>query len=139
MPDNQNEQLIRSWVKQIWNGEDGDSIGDFHPDQFQNEGRESSIGEANKWHQQMRSVYPDLIYTINEIVVAGERVTFRWSATGTHHGVLWGFIQPTGKKISWNGMHLVTVENQKIVEIWAVSNTLAQLQQMGVQLQPPSG
>lgn len=133
---NRNEQLVIDWVEQIWNQQNLDRLGEFHPPTFQNEGGDSTLADTHEWHNRISAVYPDLSYTIEQIFESDGQIAFRWTATGTHKGALWGFIQPTGKTISWNGLHMVKVEDGKIVDVRAVSNTLAQLQQMGVQLQP---
>jgi predicted ester cyclase len=31
-----------------------------------------------------RNAFPDLFYTVDEAIVAGDKVTTRWTATGTH-------------------------------------------------------
>lgn len=85
----------------------------------------------------MRTTFPDLHYAIEEIVVAGDRVVVRWLARATHQGTLWGLIPPTGKSVTWPGIHIVRVEAGQIVEIWAVANQASILQQLGVRLVPP--
>ncbi|MEM7117311.1 MAG: ester cyclase [Chloroflexota bacterium] len=132
-----NSEIVRFWVERVWNQGDWAALADCHPETFQNEGRASTIAEAQAWHERTRATFPDIHYTIDETMVTEARVAFRWTATGTHQGSLWGFVQPTEKVIRWNGMHMVGIENGRISEVWVISDTLAQLQQMGVQLQPP--
>lgn len=131
-----NIKLVQRWVEEVWNANDLDALHQFHPPTFQNEGRSTSIGEVRKWHERMRTVYPDLQYTIEDIFALEEQVALRWMATGTHRASLWGIVPATGKEITWKGIHLLRIESGKIVRIWAVADTMAQLQQMGVQLRP---
>lgn len=131
-----NISLVREWVEQVWNMGDLDSITHYHPPIFQNEGEASNIAQAQAWHQQMRTTYPDLRYTIEDIFAVEDRIALRWTAIGTHRGSLWGMIPPTQKEISWRGIHLLRIKNDQVVEVWALADTSAQLQQMGVQLQP---
>ena len=138
--------LVRQWVEEIWNQGQLQRLGQFHPPTFTNHGQPSTIEETEQWQLQNRATFPDVHYTIDDIFAAGDaatpvvgsttQVAFRWTATATHQGTLWGMIPATGKSITWNGMHMLRVVDQQIVEVWAVGNSVAQLQQMGVTLQP---
>src|SRR5450631_1728008 len=44
----------------------------------------------------LRAAFPDLKYTIDELVAEGDRVAVRWHWTGTHRGAFRAF-PPTGK------------------------------------------
>jgi predicted ester cyclase len=131
-----NIRLVRDWVDQIWNARKYENLSRFHPPSFHNEGRISSIKETENWHKRMSETFPDLHYSIRYIMASNDRVAFRWTASATHEGIYWGFIQPTGKKIEWPGSHFVRIDNLKIVEIWAVADLLSQVRQMGMKLVP---
>ncbi len=100
--------LIRSWVELVWNQNKFDTLPQFHPPQFLNEGHPSTNEQAQAWHERMRAVYPDLTYSTDELSEAEQHVTVRWSATGTHKGQLWGLIPPSDKQIQWRGIHLLS-------------------------------
>lgn len=131
-----NRERVRQWVEQVWNAGNVEALTRFHPQSFENQGERSTIEGAMRWHLNTRRTFPDIHYTIEDIFATGDRVGLRWTATGTHRGALWNMIPPTGKAIRWNGMHLLRLEGGQIVEVWSVQNTIAQLQQMGVRLQP---
>jgi predicted ester cyclase len=131
-------ELVHQWVEEIWNQGQFQRLGQFHPPIFTNHGQPSSLEEVERWHLQNRATFPDVHYIIDNIFSAGNQIAFRWTATATHQGTLWGMIPATGKTITWNGMHMLRVVDQQIVEVWAIANTVAQLQQMGVTLQPPA-
>lgn len=131
-----NMEVVREWVEQVWNRGDVESISQFQPATFLNEGHESTLEEAKQWHLGNRAVFPDIHYTIDEMFACDDRVVLRWRAKATHAGTLWGMIPPTHQSIEWNGIHLLRLANKKIVEVWAIQNTSSQLQQMGVTLQP---
>ena len=138
MPVETNMELVRRWVDQVWNRGDLDRIADFHPPTFRSEGRDTTPGETKLWHIHNRSTFPDIHYRIDDMFAAEDRVALRWSATATHLGALWELIPATGKRIHWNGMHLLRLADNKIVEVWALQNNLAQLRQLGATLQPPA-
>ncbi len=133
-----NVELVRRWVDQVWNAGDLDRLADFHPETYENEGRPSTVEETKQWHLRNRTTFPDIQYTIDDIFAADDRVALRWTATATHGGTLWNFIPPTGKSITWTGMHMLRIADERIVEVWALQNGLAQLRQMGVTIQPAS-
>jgi predicted ester cyclase len=138
MPSESNIKLVRDWVQRVWNDFDLDSLSQFHPASFQNHGHTSTIEETKQWHQRMRVTYPDLHYIIDDILAADDKVAFRWTATATQQGTLWGLIPATNKRVTWSGMHMLRIVNSRIVEVWAVADTVAVLQQLEVRLQPPT-
>ena len=67
-----------------------------------------------------RTIFPDLSVTIDEMVVDGESIAWKWTATGTHQAAMFG-IPPTGKQVTFGGIIIDTIQNGKIVErqgIW---------------------
>lgn len=106
---------------------------------LRNEGKRSTPEEAKQWHLSNRITFPDLHYIIDDIFATEDGVAMRWTATATHLGTMWNMIPPTGKLITWNGMHLLRLADKKIVEVWALQNNIAQLRQMGATLHPAVG
>ncbi len=136
MTSDANMALVRQWVEQVWNRAELDRIADFHTPVFENEGRPATPDEVKQWHVNNRLTFPDIHYVIEDMFASEDRVALRWRASATHEGSMWNMIPPTGKKISWTGMHLLRLLNARIVEVWALQNNSAQLQQMGVTLLP---
>ena len=67
---------------------------------------------------------PDLKLAIEDIFGAGDRVTVRLSATGTHEGVLFGQ-PPTGREFSFNGINIYRFVGGKIAETWQLADVSA--------------
>jgi len=78
----------------------------------------------------LRQGFPDLRFTIQEVVAEGSRVVVRWTSQGTHHGMFAG-TPPTGRQVSNEGIGIYRVEDGKIVESWAQVDRLGVLQQIG--------
>lgn len=131
-----NMELVRQWMEVIWNQANLERINDFHPPTFDNEGKHSTPDEARQWHLNQRSTFPNLHYSLDDLFATEDRVAIRWTASATHDGLFWNLIPPTGKMITWNGIHLLRLQNGKIVEVWALQNNIAQLRQMGATLHP---
>ena len=78
-----------------------------------------------------RSAFPDLHFTLEDLLVEGDKVVARWTCDGTHHGVFRG-IAPTGKRVTFMGMTLSRIAQGKIVEQWTVEDGVSLYQQLGI-------
>ena len=78
-----------------------------------------------------RTAFPDVHFTIEDMVGEGDTVAVRHTARGTHQGELFG-IPPTGKQLTVTGMTCQRFVNGKPVEIWVNADNLGMLQQLGV-------
>ena len=79
----------------------------------------------------MRSAFPDLRMTVEDVIAEGEKVVQRRSYQGTHQGELFG-IPASGKAISVSQITVSRVADGKFVEEWAETDFLGMLQQLGV-------
>src|SRR5688500_14063103 len=77
------------------------------------------------------AAFPDLHFTIEDQLIAGDKVAFRWRATGTHTGPL-GEVPPTGKQVAIDGLILDRLENGRVVERWEQWDQPIMLQQLGL-------
>jgi predicted ester cyclase len=83
------------------------------------------------WASIFRTAFPDIQSTAEDVIVEGDRVVERFSASGTFKGEFMG-IPPTGKGGGTTGINIFRVANGKIVEHWGNSDDLGMMQQMGV-------
>jgi predicted ester cyclase len=74
---------------------------------------------------------PDIWVTVEDWVVAGDRLACAWTAGGTNTGELMG-MPPTGRQASCSGIHLCHVRDGRIAETWTRWDTLGLLQQLGL-------
>lgn len=74
--------------------------------------------------------FPDLHLTIEDQLVQGDLVAFRWRATGTHNGPL-GAAPPTGKPVALDGLILDRMAGGKVRERWEQWDQSLMLQQLG--------
>ncbi len=65
--------------------------------------------------------FPDLHWTIEDIVAEEDKVWVRTTVTGTHGGEYRG-IPPTGKDITIRCVDIWRIVDGKIVEAWAVDD-----------------
>jgi steroid delta-isomerase-like uncharacterized protein len=80
----------------------------------------------------MRSAFPDFRFTtVEDIIAEGDKVAFRWTATGTQKGEYMG-IPPTGKQVTMTAIMIERFADGKVVEDWESLDNLGMLQQLGV-------
>lgn len=79
----------------------------------------------------LRTAFPDLHYTIEDVVAEGDTVAGRVTMSGTHHGSYMG-ITPTGRSFQQAQMHFVRFRDGKGIEHWGVRDDLGMMRQLGV-------
>jgi len=77
------------------------------------------------------TAFPDLHFTIEDMIAEGDTVVVRYTTRGTHQGNFRG-IPPTGKQVTVTGMFIDRLVNGKAVEQWFNGDDLGRLQQLGV-------
>ena len=78
----------------------------------------------------LRTAFPDLHYTVDELVAEEDRVAIRWHWTGTHKGPFRAF-PPTGKAVSNSGSGIFHWRDGKVVAAALETDRLGFLQQIG--------
>ena len=92
---------------------------------------EYDVGALKATVQMYRRAFPDLTGKVLQSCCEGETCCTRWTMTGTHRGALFG-VEPTGKRISTEGISFERFQNGKLVESFAQWDTLHFLQELGV-------
>jgi predicted ester cyclase len=77
------------------------------------------------------AAFPDIRFTIEEQIVAGDKVATRWTAAATNTGSL-GDVPPTGKSVRIDGLILDRVADGKVVERWEQWDQMGMLRQLGL-------
>lgn len=77
----------------------------------------------------LRKAFPDIKYTVEDMIKEGDKVVARWTAHGTHKGDFMG-IPPTGKQVTFTGIEIIRVEVDKAVEEWEELDRAGLMQQL---------
>lgn len=81
----------------------------------------------------LRKAISDIHYELLESVASNEKVVSIVSVRGKHTGSFFGFIPPSGNKISYQAVHIFTIgDDGKITEHKAIRDDLALMYQLGV-------
>jgi steroid delta-isomerase-like uncharacterized protein len=90
------------------------------------------LEEAKQYYSTYLSAFPDLSFTVEDVLADGDKVVSRWTGRGTHQGEIEEFGPPTGKQIEIKGITIHRFEEGKIVEEWERYDILGLLQQLGL-------
>jgi len=109
-----------------------EAVGYINHNPFVGDGR-----EANRafWAAYF-AAFPDLTATMDDLVIAGDRVAGRFTYRGTHRGPLLG-IAPTGRPVEMRSIDIWRVAGGEFAERWDELNLPEFFQQLGVI--PPLG
>ena len=80
--------------------------------------------------EMMRGGFPDIQWTLEEMVAEGDKVAARFIMRGTHQGTFFG-VAPSGKKIAVQAMNFYCLSDGKFVEERGQPDMLGLLQQIG--------
>ena len=88
--------------------------------------------EAARGFMQMYvDAFPDLHFSIDQMIASGDTVVTRWTATGTHRGSLMG-IPATNRQAQTRGCTVTEIRNGKAIHDWTYWDTGNLLRQLGV-------
>jgi steroid delta-isomerase-like uncharacterized protein len=77
-----------------------------------------------------RAAFPDIHWTVAEMISEGDRVVTRFTWTGTHRAVFLG-VPATGRRVEVKGVVIDRLESGKMADSRILMDTLGLLQQLG--------
>lgn len=114
------KKLIQTYMNDVWNLKDTTAVVQYvDPDVIihsllgEKKGSTQLIDVIEVWVK----AFPDLTYVIEHIIQENDMVSAQWIAKGTHLGEFKGR-SPTGKTVSYKGVSVYRLKNNKIVEYW---------------------
>jgi len=137
MTNSQLKQTLSQFMDQVWNQGNYDQIPKFVAPQY-----EIKNDPGDQWNGQVidnetfkervaysRNAFPDLNFTIQEMVVEDDRVAASWIMSGTHMGDL-PQLPATGRKFSITGITIYYFEDGKVSGHWQAFDQLGFLSQI---------
>lgn len=76
-----------------------------------------------------RRAFPDLQFTIEDLIAEGDKVACRLSTRGTHLGTFLD-VAPTGRKVAQSGIDLLRFSGGRMTDRWGAFDMLALLKQI---------
>jgi predicted ester cyclase len=92
---------------------------------------EKGLDGVRKTLDHIREAFPDYRYTVEEVIVEGDRTAAILGCEATHRGSFFGYA-PTGKKARWVETRWCTWKNGKVTEHRAVGDSLSLMRQLGL-------
>jgi steroid delta-isomerase-like uncharacterized protein len=84
----------------------------------------------------LRSGFPDLRFTVEDVIAEGDYVACRFTMTGTHTGDFAG-APATGRPVSVQGADFMRFRDGRVIEHWGITDQFTLLQQLGLFTGPP--
>lgn len=136
----ENKDIVRRLYEEVWNNRKREvllelispSYSLFGPNILDSRGEEIRGGPEAYWRtaSQFTAAFPDLHFTIEEMVAEQDKVVVRWTFSGTHGGTFWR-IPATNKKVSVDGITVHNFAKGMIIESYVRWDLLGFLQQIG--------
>ncbi len=125
-----NKTIIRRRVEEIWNQGDLAIADELIADDYLSNGQTIGREGYKQFVAGVRAAFPDLRFTLDDLVAEGDRVAVRYTARGTHSGAFMG-IPPTGKQVTFTGIDLFRIAHGRMAEEWLMFDQLGLLRQLG--------
>lgn len=131
----QNKNLIRRYFEEAWNQGGLDVLDEIVAQGYVNHdpfvpGLPAGPDGLKPIMAGFRAAFPDLHYTIEDLVAEGDKVVTRWTMRATHTGEFMG-MPATGKQVMVGGMQIERIVEGQITEHWRKSDDLGLMQQLG--------
>jgi len=130
-----NKASVRRFYYEVFNKKNRAAIDEFiapnHVDHAAPPGLPGGIEGAKQTLTMYLTAFPDLHFTVEDLIAEGDKVVARITARGTQQGAFMG-IPPTGKQVTVTVIDINRIVGDKSVEHWLEMDTLGLLQQLGV-------
>ncbi len=130
-----NKASVRRFYDEVFNKKNRAAIDEFiAPNQVDHAappGTPGGLAGAKQTLTMYLTAFPDLHFTVEDIIAEGEKVVARLTVRGTQKGAFMG-IPPTGKQATSTAIDINRIVGGKSVEHWLEMDTLGLLQQLGV-------
>src|SRR5205085_263834 len=87
--------------------------------------------DFKQWVTEFFAAFPDLHFSLEDILAEGDRVAYRYTLRATNTGS-WGGATPTGKPVTFTAMSLSRFREGKSAEGWQNGDSLGMAQQLGM-------
>ena len=129
----QNKTLARRWFENLFSRGDLDAANEIISADFVDHlthEDERGLVELKHYVNIYSAAFPDIQDTVEDIVAEGDKVVVRWMSRGTHQGEFMG-VAPTGRHVTFTGMRLFRIAENKIAEGWVNIDERGLQEQLG--------
>jgi len=130
-----NVDLVRRFFEEVWNKGNLDLVDEFLSPGYEDHNLPPGAQRGHKGYKasvnMFRSAFPDIQFTLDQVLAEESRVAIRLTGRGTHKGNFMG-IPATGKQVSFGGMTFIRIDDGKVAERWGISDIPGLMQQLGI-------
>jgi len=131
----ENKSIVRRLYEEVWNERKLDVMDELiSPSHALHDPNVSSSqtgpGAYQRHVARITTAFPDLHFTIEDIVCEKDKLVVYWIVSGTHKGEYEG-IPPTDNKISVEGITIHHIANKKILDSYVGWDALGLMRQLG--------
>jgi steroid delta-isomerase-like uncharacterized protein len=137
----QDDAMIKAGIEKVYamfSSGDMTNLGEFIADDFNDHspfpGQEPGLAGLRKSMEEMRTAYPDMKITIDDIIVnsTNDKAAVLFTVTGTNSGEMMG-MKPTNKKVNFQGIDFLYFNKEgKANEHWGYIDTDTMMKQLGM-------
>jgi steroid delta-isomerase-like uncharacterized protein len=129
----ENKAVVRKWVE-AFNEGNLEAVDELLTDSYVRHDPNSPLVRGPEEEKQLiamyRSAFPDLSFTVEDMVAEDDKVVTRVGISATHKGELFG-IPPTEERLLFTAMEFYPLTEGRIDEQWVNVDTLGMMQQIG--------
>jgi predicted ester cyclase len=131
----ENKAIVRRWFEDFWNKDSPAAIDELCATNLVLHGAPPGVAPdfegMKRAHAMHHAGFPDMHFTIEDMVAEGDKVATRFTLRGTHKGE-WAGIPPTGKQVMITGIEITRLEGIEYAETWFNMDMLGMMQQLSV-------
>jgi steroid delta-isomerase-like uncharacterized protein len=118
----ENRALVERFYEEVISGGNVDALDELMAPDFIEHGASPGAPGGREGFRQfvgrLRSAFPDFRWSVEDWIVAGDKVVARGRGKGTHRGNFLG-MPPTGRPAEWTAIHIFRVEDGRLAERWS--------------------
>jgi steroid delta-isomerase-like uncharacterized protein len=131
----EDKAIIRRFSKEVWNEGNMEVFKEVFASNFVYHDpaapKANSLEDYRQFVSRIRTTWPDMHYTIEDMIAEGDKVVARYTWLATHQKVFRG-IPPTGRQVTHPGIAIYRFAGDKVVELWDIWDALGLYQQIGL-------
>jgi steroid delta-isomerase-like uncharacterized protein len=118
-----NVRIVKKFFEEVWNKGNSSAVDEFLAPGFIDHNALSGDRKGLQGYKDtvsnFRTAFPDITYSLDQVLAEGDRVAIRLSAHGTHKGNFMG-IPASTKQVSFGGMTFIRIQGGKLAELWGL-------------------
>lgn len=124
MLEKRNKTIVHRLWEEVWNQNDLSVCNEIFDIEY--------AKHESEWVPVVRAAFPDLHFSIEDMIAENDKVVTRYVFTGTHQGEFWG-IPATGKSVTVKAIWIHRLADGKIVEgrDWGLIDVYSMMKQLG--------